>query len=110
MKKRLVVACVALMSGSVFAGSDIGNSHLETEAFQSKQQAYEAGYQLVDELNEMTNGALAHQLHLNAHSDNIQDIELKNTEVSVHEYSEKQGVIKYRAQVNVSYEYDAKDS
>ncbi|MCW8346266.1 DUF3316 domain-containing protein [Vibrio sp. ZSDZ65] len=110
MKKRLVVACVALMSGSVFAGSDIGNSKLETEAFSSKQKAYEAGYQLVDELNEMSSGALAHQFKLNAHSDNIQDVELKNTEILVQEFSEKQGTIKYRAQVNVSYQYDAKDS
>lgn len=110
MKKLIMVASIALMSGSVFAGSDIGNTKLETESFQSKQQAYEAGYQLVDELNEMTNGALAHQLKLNGHSENIQEIELKNTEISVQEYAEKQGVIKYRASVNVNYEYDAKDS
>ena len=58
----------------------------------------------------MPHGELAHELKLNGHDTEFNSIELNNTEIVVQEFAEKQGVIKYRAVVDVNYQYDAKDS
>ncbi|PCD86664.1 hypothetical protein VME0621_04647 [Vibrio mediterranei] len=110
MKKLLTITSLVLVSGSVFAGSDLGNTEIRTSAFDSKQQAYEAGYDLVKDLKAMPHGELAHELKLNGHDTEFNSIELNNTEIVVQELAEKQGVIKYRAVVDVNYQYDAKDS
>ena len=112
MNKLLAIAAASiLLSSTAFASTVIeeSNTSFSTGTYQSKADAYNAGFDIVDNLKTMTNGELRNELSL--YNDTfVRDITINNSKVTVTEYSNVLGEINYKALVNVDYNYKANES
>ena len=100
--KKLAVMVAALVSTSAFAV----NTQLETEAFQTQEQAYDAGFEFVEQINEMDYHQLAPLLKVYGVSDN-DSVVVNDIEVKVESFAKEKGVIQYRAILDVDFDYDS---
>ncbi|MDB1125520.1 DUF3316 domain-containing protein [Vibrio algarum] len=106
----IAVASIAL-STSVFAGTNLVKSETEfrTEGYATQAQAYEAGFDIADEMKLASNGQLKFQLPTTSKG-NVQKVSIEGVEVSLEEFSAQRGEVKYRAIVDVDYSYTVKQS
>jgi len=112
MKKLLTIAAASiLLSSTAFASTVIeeSNSHFSTGTYQTKADAYNAGFDIVDNLKTMTNGELRKELSLYDEGF-ARDITINSSKVTVSEYSNAPGEVNYKALVNVDYNYKANES
>ncbi|QLK43852.1 acyl-CoA synthetase [Vibrio owensii] len=111
MKKLMTLTSLMLASFSAFAGihTEHGTQRIVTDNFADKSSAYEASFDLINEIQDMSQTELRRELSIIGHGF-ARDIHLDNTYVTVEEYSEQRDEVKYRAIVNVFYNYRASDS
>lgn len=108
MKKLLTLSIGLLVASSAFAS--VHTTHNETTlftpTFETKAQAYDAGFDISESLSAMTENQLRHELPAFADS-GVRKLALDTTEVTVEEIAVNRGDIQYRATVDVNYHYDA---
>ena len=109
MKNFTILVATLLISSSVFASTQIIHSdkNFNTDAFTDKASAYEAGFDYVDQLKQLPENKLSHELVLISTTP-TKDIKINNTNVSIEEFAQTRGQIAYRAIVNVDYNYTTK--
>ncbi|MDV7106361.1 DUF3316 domain-containing protein [Vibrio sp. TH_r3] len=111
MKKLTVLAATALLSTTAFAGNHTvySEANLQTDGFNSKAAAYQAGFDYSDALHTASGSELRFKL-APIGENVVSNITLDDTAVTIEEFSEARGEISYRAIVNVDYHFDARDS
>ncbi|MFC1233398.1 DUF3316 domain-containing protein [Vibrio sp. F74] len=112
MKTLLTIAMTGLvLSTSVFAGTSLLKSETEfrSEGYATQDQAYEAGFDIADELKAASNSQLKFQLPTTLNGQ-IQKVAIEEVEVSLEEFSAQRGEVQYRAIVDVDYSYTVKES
>ncbi len=106
MKKLITVLALAFASLSASAGIQVshGSQTIVKSGFSAKSEAYEAGLNLIEAYEGLTQNQLRYRLRwFDGHTP--RNIKIGKTEVQVKEYSESLGDIKYRAIVSLDYEY-----
>ncbi|CCN68268.1 DUF3316 domain-containing protein [Vibrio nigripulchritudo] len=112
MKKVTVLATALLLSSTTFASTQLNNSatSITTEGFATQEQAMNAGYTLMDEINQMTSSELVKKLPITAYTVSYNSVEVKDIEMHIEAFSKKRGEVQYRAVVDVDYQYESRDS
>ncbi|WP_295895464.1 DUF3316 domain-containing protein [uncultured Vibrio sp.] len=112
MKKVILLATALMASSAVFATVNTRNSEttIKTEAFDTQEQAYNAGHDLMDEFKAMRNNELIKELPI--HENNVQhpSVKVVDSNVKVEAFSKQRGVVQYRAIVEVDYQYKYRES
>ena len=112
MKKRIAITLsTLLLSTSVFASTvNIDKTtNFETKTYQTKASAYEAGFELVDNLSQMNANQLRQKLP--TFTDQfVRKVGIDNTKVTVTEFAINRDQINYSAVVKVDYHYDAEEN
>lgn len=111
MNKFITVATGLLLSSSVLA-SDVTlhqGTEVSTASYNTRQEAINAGHDMAENLDAMTQNELRFQLPVNSYQ-NVKNISIDNSKVQVEEFAQVRGEVKYRAVVNVNYHFDAKES
>lgn len=111
MKKLMTLTSLMLASFSAFAGihTEHGTHTIVTDNFAEKSSAYEAGFDLVNQFQDMSQTELRRELSIIGDGF-ARDIRVGKTYVTVEEYSELRNEVKYRAIVNAFYNYRTSDS
>ena len=112
MKKLIAITLsTLLLSTSVFASAVNVNktTNFETKTYQTKASAYEAGFELVDNLSQMNANQLRQKLPTFS-DQSVRKIGIDNTKVTVTEFAMNRDQINYSAVVNVNYHYNAEES
>ncbi|SON52557.1 DUF3316 domain-containing protein [Vibrio tapetis] len=112
MKKLLIIAATALISSTAFASTNNlnGSTDIATDGYQTKDQAYSAGYSQVESVNKMNSQEQALKLGLVNTEIVYNSVGVDEMEVKVEEYSPERGIIAYRAIVNIDYHYSERDN
>jgi opacity protein-like surface antigen len=103
MKKLLIIAASLAFASSAFASVDTqyDSAHVNVGSFQSKASAFQAGFNYIDQLQQMQQNKLRFKLRTFADTDG--PIVIDNTSVKLQEYAPSQGENLYKAIVNVDY-------
>ncbi|MCW8333303.1 DUF3316 domain-containing protein [Vibrio paucivorans] len=112
MKKAILLASALVISSTAFAGVNSKSSEttVKTDAFATQEQAYNAGYDLMDEYKAMPSHQLRAKLPINENSVKTSSVEVTDGKVTVEEFSPARGEIQYRAVVEVDYQYKYRES
>lgn len=108
MKNLTLIATGLLISSTAFAQNITVHKEttLQTYATPSAEQAYEAGYNLIERVKAMPQNEL--RFTLPSFSDRmVKNIKVSDFEVKIEEFSKERGNTQYRAIVNVNYDYQA---
>ncbi|MEL0628877.1 DUF3316 domain-containing protein [Psychromonas aquatilis] len=111
MKTLTTLAATLLISTSAFAGTQIIHSdkNFNTEYFADKTAAYDAGFDYIDSLNDLSNSALKHKLAIITQNQ-VKDLNIDDSEVMIEEVAKKRGEVAYRAIINVDYHFSTYDN
>ncbi len=110
MKKLIITAAGLLLTTSAFASNTIdSNATFKTDAYQSKAEAYQAGFELADSFKAMNQGELKFQLPVQSYS-RVSNIGINDSEVTIQEFANNSGNIEYHAIVDLDYQFDSKDN
>jgi archaellum component FlaF (FlaF/FlaG flagellin family) len=102
-KFSTTIAAALLISSATFAGT--GSVVLYTDYYDSASAAYEAGFDVVDNLSQASQGQLKQTLK--TYNDGvIRNISIDETKVKVEEVAVARDDFQYRALVDIDYEYD----
>ena len=99
-----------LVGTAAFASYEIetDNETLYTDNFPSETAAYQAGFAIIDQLNEASQSELRRELR--AYGADIREVEVNNATVSVEEFATAPGNILYRAVVDVNYSFEERQT
>lgn len=112
MKSLLIVtATTLLLSSAAFASTvnEKSNTNFATASYHTKAEAFDAGFDIIDNLKTMTNSELRNKFSLYG-EDLVSNITINGTKVTVTEFATSPGNINYQALVNVDYNYTANES
>jgi len=111
MKKALVILTTMSLSAGAFAAMSTAEKEttIATDAYQSQQQAYDAGFKLVDQLNQLPAEKLAQELNIFDAQIATESLKVTDAEVKVEPFAPKEGQIQYRALVDVDYQYTVRE-
>ncbi len=111
MNKLMTTAGLLLLSSSAFASNITlqQDTQVSTASYTTEAQAIEAGQNLADNYNAMTQNELRFQLPVNSYQ-NVNNISVDNTQIKIEEFAAARGEVKYRAVVDVDYRFDAKET
>ncbi|NIY92923.1 DUF3316 domain-containing protein [Vibrio diazotrophicus] len=111
MNKLMTVAAGLLLSTSAFASNVTlhNDTTVMTSSFATKAEALDAGFNVAQNLSDMSQNELRIQLPVDAYQ-NVNNINIDNTEVKVEEFALVRGEVQYRAVVNVGYHFNAKET
>lgn len=112
MKKVMILATALTISTTAFASIRTSNSEtsFKTEVFATQQQAYNAGFDLVEQFQNMSPNQLAHKLPIHETSLNGQSVKVNDMEVRVEPFAKQPGQVQYRAIVDVDYQFQYRES
>ncbi|MBY8086213.1 DUF3316 domain-containing protein [Vibrio fluvialis] len=112
MKKALVILTTMTLSAGAFAsmGTTQQETTLTTDAYASKQQAYDAGFAKVNELKKMPSNELANELNVFDTKLVQNSMKVKDAEVKIEPFAKPDGQVQYRAVVDVDYQYTVRES
>ncbi|EEX93858.1 acyl-CoA synthetase [Vibrio orientalis CIP 102891 = ATCC 33934] len=110
--KKVVILASLLMSASVFASTntETSNTSFTTDAYATKQQAYDAAFDLMDEMKAMNSTELQTALPIHENSVVYPSVKLDEMTVHVKEFANNKGDIQYKAVLNVDYQYKYRES
>ena len=110
MKTLLTVITTSLLlSTASFAGTMQENhTDLSTATYQSKAEAYDAGFKMIENLKTMSDKELAKTLRFHGNTW-VSDIKIKDTQVTVAEFATSPSEFNYKAIVNVDYNFKAEE-
>ncbi|KHT51580.1 DUF3316 domain-containing protein [Vibrio sinaloensis] len=111
MKKIILLASLVL-STSVFAATSTVQSErtFTTDSYASKEQAYQAGFGLVEEFKQMSQNELENKLVTGPNDAIYQSIIVNDMNVAVKEFGTIDGKIEYKAVVDIDYQYKHRES
>ncbi|WP_165313576.1 DUF3316 domain-containing protein [Vibrio ziniensis] len=111
MNKLITVAAGLLLTSSAFASNVTisQSSSLKTGMYESKSEAYAAGFDLSDSIAGMDKSQLKNNLSLWAYN-TVSDITIENSDVVIQETATSRGNIGYRAIVNLHYTFKTRES
>jgi len=103
MKNTIILASGLLLASSAFASTTTvsDNATFKTDAYSSKAEAYNAGFDLSDSVKAMDQSQLRFNLPVQSYT-LVKNINVGQSEVTVD--------IQYRAIVDVDYQFNAKES
>lgn len=109
MKKLLTITAASLLLSSAAFASDVimdNTAHFTTDSYQTKTEAFNAGFDITDNLTSITQTELLKKLpHFG--DELVHDIAIDDTNVTIEEYATSRDHISFRAIVNVDYHYSA---
>ncbi|MFA0088524.1 hypothetical protein BCU70_16920 [Vibrio sp. 10N.286.49.C2] len=107
MKKLTLITASLLLSSAAMATTTslVGDIDLHSDGFSSKQQAYDAGFQIVEDLKAMPSTDLVYKLRVHEGDLLRNSVKVDDAQITVQEFAENRGEIKYRAVVDVEYSY-----
>lgn len=110
--KRVILLASLVMSASVFASTNTVSSHttMSTDAYSSKQQAYDAAFDLMDEMKAMDSAELKTKLPISQNNIVYPSLQVKDVSVEVKELAKGRGDIEYKAVLDVNYQYQYRES
>ncbi|MFC1235264.1 DUF3316 domain-containing protein [Vibrio sp. F74] len=110
MKKLIAITAGLLFASSAFASvhTTYNETSVSTANFQTKAEAFDAGFDITDSLQAMTQNQLRSELPTIAES-NVRNVALEGTEVKVEEVAVARGDVQYRAVIAVDYSFDSKE-
>lgn len=110
MKKLITLTAGLLVASSAFASvqTTYNETSIFTQSYETKAEAYDAGFDVTDSLSAMTETQLRSELPSFADS-TIRNIEIDGSEVKIEEFAAARGDVQYRAVVDVNYHFDAKE-
>ncbi|WP_019616070.1 DUF3316 domain-containing protein [Psychromonas ossibalaenae] len=111
MKKLLLASLLtSVFSINVFAAPTFATSNkmLLGQSISSKDAAFQAGHELVSDLNAMSKKELRETLGVSRFSMENQNIIINDTFVTVNELSTVPSVIEYQPVVGIEYKYQEK--
>ncbi|MGD8115306.1 DUF3316 domain-containing protein [Vibrio sp. TRT 29B02] len=110
--KRMILLASIVMSASVFASTNTvtSNTSVTTDAYASKQQAYDAAFNLVDEMKSMNSAELKIALPITESNVITPSVKLSDMTVSVDEFARSPGNIEYKAVLDIDYQYQYRES
>ncbi len=111
MKRLITLTTGLLLTTSVFASTTTvtQTKFFKTDSYQTKSEAYDAGFDLTDSLKSMDNSQLRNKLSLWAYN-SVNSITIDDSQVIVQETATERGNIEYRAIVNLDYHFNAHES
>ncbi|KLN63521.1 MULTISPECIES: DUF3316 domain-containing protein [Vibrio] len=111
MKKVILLASL-VMSASVFASTDTASSSTSftTDTYSTKQQAYDAAFDLMDEMKTMNPAQLKNKLHISQTNVVYPSVKLNDMTVQIEELASTPGNIQYQAVLDVDYQYKYRES
>lgn len=107
MKKIALIVSTLIMSSSVFAATQTTtyDKVITSQGHSTEAQALEAGYDIMESINAKSPEELTENLMFSKQDIVKNSARVKSVEVGVEKYSQSRGDIKYRAIVDVDYEY-----
>ncbi|MDC5804890.1 DUF3316 domain-containing protein [Vibrio europaeus] len=111
MKKVILLASL-VMSASVFASTSAttSNTSFTTDAYSTKQQAYDAAFDLMDEMKTLSPAQLKTKLHISQNNVVYPSVKLNDMTVQIEEFASAPGNIQYKAILDVDYQYKYRES
>ncbi|MDC5705029.1 DUF3316 domain-containing protein [Vibrio europaeus] len=111
MKKVILLASL-VMSASVFASTSAttSNTSFTTDAYSTKQQAYDAAFDLMDEMKTLNPAQLKTKLHIPQNNVVYPSVKLNDMTVQIEEFASAPGNIQYKAILDVDYQYKYRES
>ncbi|MDC5811804.1 DUF3316 domain-containing protein [Vibrio europaeus] len=111
MKKVILLASL-VMSASVFASTSAttSNTSFTTGAYSTKQQAYDAAFDLMDEMKTLNPAQLKTKLHISQNNVVYPSVKLNDMTVQIEEFASAPGNIQYKAILDVDYQYKYRES
>lgn len=105
--KKLILLATLIISASVFAADQTVISHttLTTDSYATKQQAYDAGFDLMDQMKAMGSAKLKTVLPIHENNVISPSVKVKDMLVQVEEYAKAPGQLEYKAKLGVDYQY-----
>ncbi|MFC5076289.1 hypothetical protein VTH8203_01049 [Vibrio thalassae] len=107
MKKLAFITASLIMSSAAMAAttSMVGDTDFRTEGFNTKEQAYEAGFKMVNDLKSTPSTDLVYKLRVNENDLLRNSIEVQDAQVIIEEFADNSSNIMYRAVIDVDYSY-----
>lgn len=111
MKKVITLTAGLFIASSAFAS--VQTSHSETTLFSpsysSQAEAFDAGFDISDSLQAMSEHELRTKLPTLANN-TVRNLALDHAQVTVEQFAVERGNIQYRAVVNVDYHFDVTEN
>lgn len=109
MKSLLTIITTSLLISSTAFASMVNQesqSNFTTATYQSKAEAYDAGFEIVNNLKTMSDKELRKEFSL-YNERFVKNITINNAEVTISEFATSPGNVEYKALVNVDFNYSA---
>ncbi|MGF1753836.1 DUF3316 domain-containing protein [Vibrio makurazakiensis] len=112
MKKVIILASTLVLSSTAFAATSTqtAGTEMKSTGYSSQEAAFEAGYDMMDELNTKSSFELSKALPASGHTAQVQTFEIEGMEVTVEKFAVERGEIQYRAVLDVNYQYKFTES
>ena len=110
MKNVITIAAGLLLTTSAFASTVTydNNTELFAGTYETKAQAFDAGFDLTDSLETLSASQLGNKLSVWAY-DSVSNIAIDDTKVVVEEIASARDGVQYRAIVDVDYHFNAQE-
>ncbi|MEZ8824262.1 DUF3316 domain-containing protein [Vibrio amylolyticus] len=112
MKRVILLATALMVSSAAFSAVNTRSSEttIKTEAFTTQEQAYNAGYEVMEELNAMQTNDLIKALPIRENNVRHPSVKVTDTTIKIEAFSKQRGDVQYRAIVEVDYQYQYRES
>lgn len=112
MKKLIILATALTLSSTAFAATvtSHADTKIKTQGYETQQQAFDAGFKIMDELNSMSAPELNNTLRVMEGQLLTSSTEVKKVEVTTQAFASNSNKIEYRAIVDVDYQYKHRES
>lgn len=112
MKKLIVLTAVLTLSSTAFAATvtSRADSKIKTQGYETQQQAFDAGFKVMDEINSMSSRELNNKLNVLESQLLTNSLKVTSVEVTTQAFANNSHKIEYRAIVDVDYQYKHRES
>tara|TARA_Y100001956_G_scaffold56230_2_gene55251 strand:+ start:1367 stop:1711 length:345 start_codon:yes stop_codon:yes gene_type:complete len=110
--KKIILLASLVMSTSVFAATNTVQSDrtFSTDNYATKEQAYQAGFDLMNDFKQMSQNELENKLVTGSNDAIYNSIKLNDMNVAIKEFGNANGQIEYKAVVDVDFQYKHRDN
>ncbi|WP_394246845.1 DUF3316 domain-containing protein [Vibrio profundi] len=111
MKKLIILTSALVLSSTAFAATSTYSTgtQLKSDGYATQEEAFEAGYDMMDELNTKSSYELSQALPSSGATPKAQTFKIDGMEVTVEKFAVERGEIQYRAILDVDYQYKFND-
>ncbi|MBW3698200.1 DUF3316 domain-containing protein [Vibrio sp. T187] len=107
MKKALILTSALVLSSTAFAATQTQTTAttLKSDGYATQAEAFEAGFDMMDQLNEKSSYELSKSLPVMSQFSGVKNVTIEGMEVTVEKFAIDRDTIQYRAILDVDYEY-----